>query len=314
MLPIDLTGKRAFVAGVADDARLRLRHREGPRRGGRHRVPRHLAPRPRHLPDPAPPRQARRVARDARRRASSSSSASCRSTPSTTLMDDVPADVRDEQALQGARRLHPPGRRRAAAADFGAPCLDVVVHSLANGSEVSKRPPRDEPPRATSAPSASAPTRWSSLVQRFGPLVRPGGAFLSLSYMASRARHPRLRRRHVEREGRPRERHARARVGGGPQVGPPRQLHQRGPARVARRERHRSATRRDVPGRDQGQALHRADGRLRRRPTPRCPRRCGPARWATWRRSSCSPLASGVTGSVVHVDKGYHAMGKAVTL
>jgi enoyl-[acyl-carrier protein] reductase I len=28
----------------------------------------------------------------------------------------------------------------------------------------------------------------------------------------------------------------------------------------------------------------------------------------------CSPLASGVTGSVVHVDKGYHAMGKAVTL
>jgi enoyl-[acyl-carrier protein] reductase I len=26
----------------------------------------------------------------------------------------------------------------------------------------------------------------------------------------------------------------------------------------------------------------------------------------------CSPLGSGVTGCVVHVDKGYHAMGKAV--
>ena len=27
----------------------------------------------------------------------------------------------------------------------------------------------------------------------------------------------------------------------------------------------------------------------------------------------CSPLASGVTGCVLYVDKGYHAMGKAVT-
>jgi enoyl-[acyl-carrier protein] reductase I len=26
----------------------------------------------------------------------------------------------------------------------------------------------------------------------------------------------------------------------------------------------------------------------------------------------CSPLASGITGSVLYVDKGYHAMGKAV--
>jgi enoyl-[acyl-carrier protein] reductase I len=26
----------------------------------------------------------------------------------------------------------------------------------------------------------------------------------------------------------------------------------------------------------------------------------------------CSPLASGITGAVIHVDKGYHAMGKAV--
>jgi enoyl-[acyl-carrier protein] reductase I len=26
----------------------------------------------------------------------------------------------------------------------------------------------------------------------------------------------------------------------------------------------------------------------------------------------CSPLASGITGCVIHVDKGYHAMGKAI--
>jgi enoyl-[acyl-carrier protein] reductase I len=26
----------------------------------------------------------------------------------------------------------------------------------------------------------------------------------------------------------------------------------------------------------------------------------------------CSPLASGITGTVVYVDKGYHAMGMAV--
>jgi enoyl-[acyl-carrier protein] reductase I len=28
----------------------------------------------------------------------------------------------------------------------------------------------------------------------------------------------------------------------------------------------------------------------------------------------CSPLASGITGCVIHVDKGYHVMGKAVAV
>jgi enoyl-[acyl-carrier protein] reductase I len=27
----------------------------------------------------------------------------------------------------------------------------------------------------------------------------------------------------------------------------------------------------------------------------------------------CSPLASGITGTTIYVDKGYHAMGMAVT-
>ena len=69
-------------------------------------------------------------------------------------------------------------------ADFGERPLDVVVHSLANGPEVKK--PLLETSRAgylaavgTSAYSLVA------MVQRLGPLMRPGGAVLSLTYMAS---------------------------------------------------------------------------------------------------------------------------------
>src|SRR5262249_61900327 len=63
-------------------------------------------------------------------------------------------------------------------AEFGEKPLDVVVHSIANGSEV-KNALLDTSRRGyLSAVSASAYS-FVSLVQRFGPLLRPRGAVLA---------------------------------------------------------------------------------------------------------------------------------------
>eukprot|EP01039_Chlorochromonas_danica_P001870 gene1870-2046_t len=68
------------------------------------------------------------------------------------------------------------------AADFGK--IDYVVHSLANGPEVTK--PLLETTRAgyLAASSASAYS-LVSMVSRFGPIINPGGAVISLTYVAS---------------------------------------------------------------------------------------------------------------------------------
>jgi enoyl-[acyl-carrier protein] reductase I len=67
--------------------------------------------------------------------------------------------------------------------DFGAQSLDIVIHSLANAPEVKK--PLLDTSRAgyLSAVSVSAYS-MVSLVRVLGPMLRPGGSFLSLTYMA----------------------------------------------------------------------------------------------------------------------------------
>src|SRR5437870_11214468 len=67
--------------------------------------------------------------------------------------------------------------------DFGERPLDIAVHSLANGPEVKK--PLLETSRAgyLTAVSVSAYS-LVSMVARLAPLMRPGGAFLSLTYLA----------------------------------------------------------------------------------------------------------------------------------
>jgi enoyl-[acyl-carrier protein] reductase I len=70
-------------------------------------------------------------------------------------------------------------------ADFGeGPCLDVVVHSLANGPEV-KKPLLETSRKGYLAALGVSAYSYASMVQRLGPLTRPGGSFLALTYMAS---------------------------------------------------------------------------------------------------------------------------------
>jgi enoyl-[acyl-carrier protein] reductase I len=68
--------------------------------------------------------------------------------------------------------------------DFGTDSLDIVVHSLANGPEVKKPLLETSRPGYLTALSVSAYS-LVSMVARLGPLMRKGGSFLSLTYMAS---------------------------------------------------------------------------------------------------------------------------------
>jgi enoyl-[acyl-carrier protein] reductase I len=69
-------------------------------------------------------------------------------------------------------------------ADFGTPAVDIVVHSLANGPEVKKPLLETSRKGYLAAVSASAYS-LTSMVAAFAPLMPRGGAFVSLTYMAS---------------------------------------------------------------------------------------------------------------------------------
>ena len=96
----------------------------------------------------------------------------------------MPEDVQTSKRYKDVGDCSIQGVAARFKADFGETPLDVVVHSLANGPEVKK--PLLEVSRGgyLGAVSASAYS-YVSMVQRLGPLMRPGGSFLSLTYMAS---------------------------------------------------------------------------------------------------------------------------------
>jgi enoyl-[acyl-carrier protein] reductase I len=97
---------------------------------------------------------------------------------------DIPAELRESKRYRDQGDCSIQGMAERLRADFGAEALDVVVHCLANAPEVRK--PLLETSRAgyLAAVSVSAYS-FTSLLQRLGPLTRPGGSFLSLTYMAS---------------------------------------------------------------------------------------------------------------------------------
>jgi len=96
---------------------------------------------------------------------------------------DAPADVRENKRYKEVGDFSIDGVRALLTGDFGERPLDIVVHSLANGPEVKK--PLLDTSRAgyLSAVSVSAYS-LVSMVRALGPLMRPGGSFVSLTYMA----------------------------------------------------------------------------------------------------------------------------------
>jgi enoyl-[acyl-carrier protein] reductase I len=99
-------------------------------------------------------------------------------------MADVPQDVRENKRYKDQGDFTIEGLTRRVRQDFGEGGLDIVVHSLANGPEVKS--PLVDTSRAgyLAAVSVSAYSNVS-LVRSLSPLMRADGAFLSLTYMAS---------------------------------------------------------------------------------------------------------------------------------
>jgi enoyl-[acyl-carrier protein] reductase I len=99
-------------------------------------------------------------------------------------MEDMPAELRENRRYKDLGDVSVGGLAQRVREDFGPAALDIVVHSLANGPEV-KRPLLDTSRKGYLGASSASAYSFVSLVQRLGPLVRPGGSFLALSYMAA---------------------------------------------------------------------------------------------------------------------------------
>ena len=181
MLPIDLTGKRAFVAGVADD------------RGYGWAIAKALAEAGASVCIGTwPPTM--RIFTMSLERGKLDRSLSDGSEfeieniyPLDAVFDtddQVPEDVREDKRYVELEGYSIQGVVDKMKSDFGEPCLDVLVHSLANGPEVQNALIDTSREGYLAAMSASAYS-LVSMVQRFGPLMREGGGVVSLSYLAA---------------------------------------------------------------------------------------------------------------------------------
>jgi enoyl-[acyl-carrier protein] reductase I len=209
-------------------------------------------------------------------------------------LEDVPADVRTSKRYAERGDFTIAGLAARMVKDFGDKPLDIVIHSLANGPEVQK--PLLDTSRAgyLAAVSVSA-FSLVSMLQNFGPLMRSGGAVLSLTYLASQR--------------------VIAGYGGGMHAAKAAlesdtrvlayQAGRRWGVRVNTLSAGPYASRAaSVTG-----IIHDIiDYYAKNSPLPEA---LTPEEVANAATFLVSPLASGITAATIYVDKGYHAMGKA---
>ncbi|HTI65650.1 MAG TPA: enoyl-[acyl-carrier-protein] reductase [Gemmatimonadaceae bacterium] len=183
MLKIDLTGKRALVAGVADDAGFGFAIAKALAEAGASICVGTWPP-------------ALNIFLNLLERGKLDESRQLASGALLTFekiypldavydsYDEIPEDVRSSKRYKDVGDCSIGGLAQRLVSDFGDAPIDIVVHSLANGPEVKK--PLIEVSRRgyLEAVSASAYS-LVSMVQRLGPLMRPRGSFLSLTYLAS---------------------------------------------------------------------------------------------------------------------------------
>jgi enoyl-[acyl-carrier protein] reductase I len=206
--------------------------------------------------------------------------------------EEIPEDVRISKRYKDVGDCSIGGLAARMVADFGEKPLDIVVHSLANGPEVKK--PLMETSRGgyLAAVGASAYS-MVSMVQRFSPLMRDGGSFVSLTYMASERVVPGYgggmssAKAALESDTRTLAFEAGRKYGvrvNTISAGP---LASRAASAIGIIERMVEYVSASAPLSDKLTA-HEV---------------------GTVAAFLCSPLAAGITASTVYVDKGYHAMG-----
>jgi enoyl-[acyl-carrier protein] reductase I len=98
--------------------------------------------------------------------------------------EDMPAETRENKRYKDLGDVSISGLAKRLLADHGEPCLDIVIHSLANGPEVRK-PLLETSRKGYLAANGASAYSFVSLVQHLAPLMRPRGSFVALSYLAS---------------------------------------------------------------------------------------------------------------------------------
>lgn len=291
MLAIDLTGKRAFVAGVADDAGFGFAIAKALAQAGaavcvgtwppalnifKTLLERGKLDESRRFGDGRLLEFEKIYPLDA----------------AFDTLEDMPEDLRSSKRYKDVGDPSVAGVAAQLRADFGEPAFDILVHSLANGPEV-KKPLLETSRRGYLEAVSVSAYSLVSMVARLGPLMRRGGSVVSLTYMASERVIPGYgggmssAKAALESDTRTLAFEAGRRFGvrvNTISAGP---LASRAASAIGIIERMIEYVSRSAPLTDPLSASdvgHTA-------------------------AFLCSPLASGVTGATVYVDKGYHAMG-----
>ena len=183
MLSIDLTGKRAFVAGVADDGGFGFAIAKALAEAGASIC---VGTWP-----PALGIFTTMLARgkfDASLQLSGGGKLEFEKIVALDAdfdtLEEIPQELRESRRYREHGDVSIGGVADKLRQELGEQPFDVVVHSLANGPEV-KKPLLETSRKGYLAAVGVSSYSFTSMVQRFGPLVRPGGSFLALSYMAS---------------------------------------------------------------------------------------------------------------------------------
>ena len=98
-------------------------------------------------------------------------------------LDEAPEEIRENKRYRDLGDFSVRGMADRIRGDFGDRALDIVVHSLANGPEV-KSPLVDTSRQGYLAAIGVSAYSNVSLVRHLAPLMQPDGAFISLTYMA----------------------------------------------------------------------------------------------------------------------------------
>jgi len=294
MLPIDLAGKRAFVAGVADDGGFGFAIAKALAEAGATIC---VGTWPPAMGIFEALLDRGKLARSLELRRGGSLVFE-RIYPLDAAFDtlaDAPPEIRDNKRYRERGDFSIAGTVARLREDFGDRPLDIVVHSLANGPEVRKALIDTSRSGYLSAVGVSA---YSNLafIRELGALMRPDGCFLSLTYLAGERAIPGYgggmssAKAALESDTRTLAFEAGRRFGvrvntisAGPYAS--RAASAIGIIEAMVRYSHdNSPLLRHLDAADVGHAA----------------------------AFLCSPLAAAITGSTVYVDNGYHVMGMAV--
>jgi len=295
MLNIDLTGKRALVAGVADDGGFGFAIAKCLAQAGAtvcvatwppalniflNLIERGKIDESRRMPDGSLLAFERIYPLDA----------------AYDTLADAPDDVKANKRYKELGDFSIAGLAARLVADFGDQPLDIVVHSLANGPEVKNALLDTSRAGYLSAVGVSAYS-MVSLTRTLSPLMRDGGSFVSLTYMAS-------------------ERAVPGYGGGMSSAKAALESDTRVLAyEVGRKYGHRVNTISAGPYASRAASAIGIIDRMVRYCAANTPIAEALTAEEVGQTAAflCSPLASGITASTVYVDKGYHAMGMAVS-